>query len=206
MVFIDTYGAEALQWHPQTIRLQLREDLGLEVLQGAMDRLLAAITIVTTDYFFQDLPRFIQLCNVLGGSELDPTVFDPADSVECAWGITEALLLSPPETAEPFCEEIRFYIGKVLADEGYVQPPDVLRIAIDGDFSAKVQTDFADDPEMFGAIWKIQEDKSKEVNAVIRNNLREMLEQITRLPLQNGDTQGLVARLKQNLRPASAGA
>ena len=57
--------------------------------------------------------------NVLAGSEFDPETFDPADSAECAWAVTEALLLSPPDerdTQPVFSDEIRKYIQEMQED------------------------------------------------------------------------------------------
>ena len=44
--------------------------------------------------------------------------------------ITESLLLEPHDNPEPFCDEIRYYIGHMLKEEGFTSPPDVLRIAM----------------------------------------------------------------------------
>jgi hypothetical protein len=134
-------------------------------------------------------------------------VFDPADSVECAWAVTEALLLVPPdaEDPEPFSDEVRHYIGAVLREEGYVTAPDVLRIALDGDFADHVRFNFADDPEMFQGIYDVQASKAAEVTDTVRENLTELLEQIQSLPLVHGDARGLVARLSGQIRQDAAG-
>ena len=41
------------------------------------------------------------------------------------------------------------------------QAPDVLRVALDADWSAQVGTEFADDPEMFQAIFEVQQEKTQ---------------------------------------------
>jgi len=198
-LLIDSYGTEALEWHPETIRRQLEADYNLELPQYAHDRIMAGVTLLTTDYFFKSLSRFIDLCNVLSGSEFDPSVFDPADSAECAWGITEALLLSPPEDddEEPFIDDIRRYIGFTLRDEGFVKPPDVLQIALDADFSDKVRFDFSDDPEMFQGIYQTQADKTDEVTMMLKDNIRELIDQLEALPLKEGDASNLIQRLRR---------
>ena len=196
-ILIDTYGTEALEWHPATIKQQLEGDFNIQLPQFAHDRIMAAVTLLTTDFFYQAVDKFIDLCNVLGGSEFDPGTFDPADSYECAWGITEALLLSPPEEEEePFSDDIRRYIGFVLHDEGFVTPPDVLKIALDGDFADQVRYDLADDPEMFEGVYQMQADKTGEVTTMIKENLTELMQQLQSLPLTNGDTSDLVNKLR----------
>jgi hypothetical protein len=200
VVAIDDYGQEVLTWHPQTIATQWADDYGVTPLRANLDKVMAAVTVLTTNYFFKSLSRFIDLCNVLSGDQFDPAEFNPADAGECAWGITEALLLHPPDEAEPFADEVRHYVAAVLKDEGFVKPPDVLRLAIGGDFSAQVQTDFADDPEMFSAIYKTQAGKADDVTAMLRDNLEELVAQLQAVPLVNGDTTDLLNRLGQHIR------
>lgn len=197
----DAHGdLEFLSWHPATLRKELEERYGCKLPQTTVDRLMAAIAVTTSDTFFQNVPDFIQLANVLSGDTFDPTVFDPADSAECAWAVTEALLLHPPENDEPFSDDIRAYIGYVLKDEGYVTPPDILKIAIDGDFSDRVSYDFADDPEMFEGIYAVQQGKTEEIEEIVRSGLQELVSQLRELPLRHGDTRALEQQATQFVR------
>ena len=202
VLFADEFGLEALHWHPMTIAEALSESWNVQIPQVNLDKLMAAVTIVTTDLFFKSVTRFIDLCNVLSGDSFDPAVFNPADSSECAWGCTEALLLDPPdrEDPEPFNDEIRYYITEVLKEEGFVSAPDILKIAIGADFSAKVSYDFADDPELFSAIYSVQSDRTKEIEDMIRENLLELFSQLKALPLKNGDSSAIEQRLAQMVR------
>jgi hypothetical protein len=97
VALVDYYGTEFMPWSPETIRLETEEDFGVKWSNRNFDRLMAGVVLVTTDRFYKDLPDFIALCNCLSGSAASPGVFDPADAAECAWGITEALLLGPPD-------------------------------------------------------------------------------------------------------------
>ena len=193
---------ECLQWHPAALRMEFEETYGLRLPSLTFDRLMAGVAVLTTDFFFQDVSRFIQLANVLSGSEFNPEEFDPADSVECAWAITEALLLRPPdeEDQEPFSDDVRRYVGLVLRNEGFVNPPDVLRIAIDGDLSDQVRTDYSDNPELFSVIYQVQLGKKEEVETVLREGLAELFEQLKSLPLKNGSTENLEKRVGQAIR------
>jgi len=202
VLVIDQWGTEALEWSPTVLRMELEETFDVQLPQENLDKLVAGITIVTTDMFFKDVSRFIQLCNVLAGSPFDPEEFDPADSLECAWGITEALMLSPPdeEDPEPFSDEVRHYVAFVLKEEGYIKAPDILGIALNADLSAQVSTDFADDPEMFQALYSMQQDKATEIDEILKGNLLELLGQLKALPLENGDTAEIEKRLAAMLK------
>lgn len=196
----DRYGPEALAWTPETIRMELWDDFRARIPPTNLDRLLVAANIVTSDDFYRRVSRFVAFCNVLSGSPLIPGEFDPADSWECAWGITEAMLLSPPEDEEPFSPEIRAYIGKVLDEEGIYTPPDVLKIAIRDtpsglpDFSS-----FGNDPALFSAAFAHQEAKSREIESMLRSNLAELLRQVSSLPLLHGNADRILSSLRANL-------
>lgn len=203
VLFVDRYGTEGLQWHPETIAMQVAEDFAVELPRPNRDRLLAAISLLTTNYFYKRLPQFNTICNVLSGDDFNPGVFEPADAADCAWGITEALLICPPDESEPFTDEIRQYVGQILRREGYVQAPDILRIALDADLSDQIRTTFADDPDMFQALHENQTAKTQECEQLIRENLDRLLAQITALPLSSGSTEQLRARLQQNIKIGS---
>lgn len=205
---LDTWGEECLHdpedpergpWHPTTFRTMIEEHFGVRLPKANLDKLLTAITLITTDLFFKNVDRFIIMANILAGDEFDPTQFEIADSVECAWAITEALLLDPPDDAdpEPFSDDVRHYIGFVLREEGYITPPDVLKIAIDGDFKDHVRYNFSDDPEMFSGIYAVQQGKTEEVETVLRENLIALQQQLNMLPLDNGSTAELEQRIAQ---------
>lgn len=197
---IDTWGTECFEWHPHTLLLELEREFG-GVSRGNFDRLMAGISLLTTDIFFKDVAGFVAMANVLAGSDFDPGVFDPADSAECAWAITEALLLAyDGNEEEPFSDDVRHYLTAVLVDEGFITPPDILRLAIDADFSSKVQYEFSDDPELFQGIYEVQRGKTEDVNSVVREGLLDLLGQLKALPLEHGDTSDLAKRLSQAIQ------
>jgi hypothetical protein len=191
---------EALEWDPATIALEVEEEFSVELPQLSLDRLLVAIQILTTDRFYKNLPDFIAFCNTLDGDEFNPNTFDPADAEEVAWGITEALLLSPPDDddREPFSDEIRAYIGAVLDKEGLINAPDVLKIALRRARVSPSIEDFSDDPEMFSAVYTLEEGKNEDINQAIKLKLQLLIAQLSALNLENGNTAEVVAMLRNN--------
>lgn len=197
-LFIDTYGTEGTTWSPETVLLQIEEDFQIPLPQANYDRLLAGINLLTTDSFYQSLPDFITWCNILAGDSYDPNLWDPADAGEVAWGITEAMLLAPPDEDEPFADDIRAYIGAVLDQEGIIDPPDVLRLAIrDRDPSMNLPDEYSDDPTMFGAIYGAQADRGQALTDLLTDGLRRLSQQLDALPLREGDTKNVVKRMLQ---------
>lgn len=199
LIVMDSYGKEALSWSPETIRRELEDDYRLELPKETLDKIMAAITVVTTNFFYKDVTRFIELCNIFAGDDFQPDEFDPADADEILLGITEALFLWPPDDSEEsqFSEEIREYIGQVLGEEGVVKPFDMLRLALDGDQSERVDSEYADDPEMYSAIYGAQSEKTDEMQATYLENVGALMQQLSLLRLKEGKTEAAVQQLQQ---------
>lgn len=205
--YLDRWGAEkddegraaCLYWAPETIRLEIEEETGIKLPKANFDKLMAMITIITTDLFYRDVQRFIQLANILAGDDFQPDEFEPADPVECAWAIVEALLNDPPDEQdpEPFSDEVRRYLGIVLRNDGFVTPPDILKLALTDGFDPATPNEYADDPELFSMIYKGQEEKAAEVTDVIGDGMTELLTQLETLPLDNGDVRELKTKLRK---------
>lgn len=206
----ELLGPEMLQWDPATIRMELEEATASKLSDATLNKLMAAIELVTTDGFYRDLPTFIRLCNTLSHGTLNPEVFDPADAGEIAWGITEALLIWPPnpQDEEPFDDKIVKYIGQALQDEGIMTPPDILQLGLlPKDTWSEAQMAYADDPQMFSMIYDIERAKTADIDRMVKQRLSRVLQTLSELNLQTGDAQAsakkLLAALKQADRESS---
>ncbi len=206
LLVIDVYGSEMLPgadqdgWSAETIKTQLQMDFGLQLPKENLDKIMAAISVVTTNFFWKDVRRFIELCNIFSGDDFQPDEFDPADAAEILWGITEASVLWPPNEDPDdteFSPEIRAYIEQVLKVEGIADPPDVLRLGLTGTAGQEIDDTFSDDPEMFNAVWDAQRAKTEELKSMVIENLKEMYFQIQLLPLQNGEKDGVLKQIQE---------
>lgn len=207
MLFVDAYGTDGFQWHPETIQMEIEEDFRLKLPPANFDRLMTAINLITGDDFYKSLPDFIMYCNVLSGDTYDPRTWDPADAAEIAWGITEGLLINPPDERDdsPFTDEIVAYIGHALNAEGIMTPPDVLKIAVrDNDPEAFVAGQYSDDPLMFDSIYDLEQSKTAEINQLIVANIQRLASQLESLPIRSGSTSGAVQQMLQGLQRVSS--
>ncbi len=140
------------------------------------------------DSFYKDEKGFNELCRILAGEPAYPGVFIPSDSYDCAWGIAEAMLLSPPNEEDPFDPAIGGFIAHILKDEGIITPPDILAIADhDQKLAQQVNYDYADDPGMFEAIWSAEKEKTDGINRFVLDRLRMLSAQLRALPLTRGN-------------------
>lgn len=205
-IAIDRLGTECLAWHPATIRLELEDALSASIPPVNLERLYAAATLLSSGRFYRELPLFCNLARVLSGGSVDPTLWTPPGAVECAWAITEALLLAPPEDgdAAPFADDVRAYLGMVLDDEGFLEAPDVLRLALRGPEYAATRraasAQAAANPEVGAAARELQAHRRDDVESSIRAGLRRLLAQLEALPLEHGDASALAAAIADRTR------
>ena len=194
---LDEFGTEALDWSLPTLKQEIHETFLADLPDENMSKLAAASLLLTSDFFYTRLPYFVKMCNMLSDVSFNIDTFDPADSNEIAWAVTEALLLDPPETDEPFSNEIRHYIGQVLDQEGIVNPPDVLGIAMWDAPRSDPLSDMTDDPELYQAAYGKQQSESDDLKAMLKEQLSELFHQIAALPLLNGDNSELLNRIRK---------
>jgi hypothetical protein len=206
VAFIDTYTTEALQWHPVTIQMEIEHDFHVDLPHGVYERLLTAITLLTEDGFFRSPVDFARACVVLSGHVPTADSMLLPDASDVAWGVTEALLIHPPDAGNdnPFTEEITGFIGHILDSEGILNPPDILRIATrDHELVDRADYGFSDDPATFAAISQMEASKTDDINQIVAGRMRALLSQLQSLPLRHAKVEAtLVARMLKNLPTA----
>jgi hypothetical protein len=177
----EFYGPELLEWDPETILRELEEDFGLKLSQGCFDRLMAAITVVSTDMFTGDLPTFIHICNVLAGSPLGDE-FDPASVLEMSWAITEAsyLTMNSNESMQ-FSDDIKHYIVAACREEGLLNVPVALAQVTAGLNVSDVQSDFSNEPDLHQGVWFNQQSNLINIEITVNSNLWKLLQQLKEL-------------------------
>jgi hypothetical protein len=184
-MLIDEFGTECLSWAPRTILLEVQEVFHAVPIQGNIDRMMAGIHLLTSNSFYTSLPDFNDLCVVLAGGHIQPGVFIPADTADCAWGITEASILAPPDDDdEGFSEDIKAFVGAVVNSEGIMIPPDILRMAhFDKDIVQRVRDDYSDDEPMFSG------------NGFVKARLSAIISQLMSMPLKTGNVEAIALKL-----------
>jgi hypothetical protein len=201
-IFLDTFGMEAAQWDPLTIQMEVEQEFNVELPPSNYDKLLTAISILTTNSFYVSVPDFSRACVVLSGHHPTPNLLILPDCADIAWGITEGVLIMPPpeDHQNPFSPEITTFIGYCLDSEGIINPPDVLRIATrDRQLVDRVNYEYSDDPEMLSSIYKMEESKTDDINKMVKSRIRSLLMQLASLPLRVGKTEVIVKKMLANL-------
>ncbi len=192
---IDRFGLECLDWTPSTLQHELAEDYRIRLDKFNFGKLMAAMSIVQTDDFFQRQPMFCTLTEALCGNGLRFDIVALPDTRECAWAITEAMLLLPDEeygTEQLFVPEISAFIGKLLREEGLYSPPNVLRVAAGSYFQPDYDSLALGNPTEATGILGAKQDDADDMADDTQLLLRQLMAQLQQLPLENGDTMTLI--------------
>ena len=189
-------------WDPYTLELEYHNACGVQLSPTALDRLMAAISIVTSDDFFQSAARFIPLANVLSGDDFDPEVFDMADPEESSWAVVEALMLHPPDQNQDagavFSEEVKGYLGLMLKEYGYMSPPRWLSfVTVPGN---STRDDIADDPAIANEFFMNQDSQFSGIDTMVHSRLVALAEQLQSLQLASGKTEQFAQHLMRQAR------
>jgi len=204
---VDAFGVDCLgdasdpdrgPWHPATFRDEFARLYGATLPPGNVDRLMAAVLLVTTDVFFCDLAAFAAVSLALARNDVDADRFDLPDVDDCLWAVVEAGLLSPPDEDDPaprFAPEVRRFVRELLAEEGFVTVPRFLQSVVAPEelaAAARHAHEHADDPALFAAVYDLQKGKAADAEALVCAQVGELTEQLARLPLENGTVAGLL--------------
>lgn len=181
-IAVEVLDENFFDWDPEALRLELEGLLRVKCSEIAFNRMMGAINVATSNAFYQSLPDFVRIVDALADGT-PPHVLALPDAYDLAWGMTEALLLWPPDENddEPFNQEIVDYIGAALDHEGFTTPPDILRLGLRADSEnllQKVQMEFAEDPVMTQAVMQTQRDKTTEIERNLQADLRLLFGQL----------------------------
>lgn len=210
----DISSVDWFTWDSEALRAEILDRFSARIPQVNMDKIQGLILAITTNQFYVSLEAFIGICNSLAGDGADFRTFDPADVEEMMWAVTEVLLNDHPheeELSDVFSEEIRHYIGIQAASEGFKELPKPLTFGIiEGNYDEATEA-FAD-AELFGAFYSRAKDEVKVAVADNQQKLQLMVQQISQLPLRQGDQESWqkfsgrdLALTSKRQQPAEAG-
>jgi len=180
---VAEFGLDEVYCLPKTIKMDIEEHYGITLPENNFNKLMAAITILTTDKFTKHLPSFIHICNILCDDFVSFEIFNPANSLECAWGIYEANIIYPvsDEADERFSGEIIEYIKQVLKDENYITVPNIFKSLIKDDYVSEVNYS----EENLSYIYSINEERHKEIDFILVKNAKELEQQLRKITSKN---------------------
>jgi hypothetical protein len=193
---LDDFTTEFLEWEPETIEMELRERYGATPSRGTLDRLGAARGLLSSNIFYKDMASFNIVCRCLNFRSMLPGNFVPADLHDIMWGVTEAdILLGGTDGGDTeFAPSLRLYVGKLLEEQGILDPPRLLRFAAMTKLGMDNQ-EIADLPDLGSIFEANQADSRKELEDVAVAKLKMMLTQIGSLRLEGSNLEDYGKRI-----------
>jgi hypothetical protein len=179
-------------WQAETIRLELLEKYGVPVSEDNLGKIMAAISLITTDNFFRGLPSFLVTIHGLLGDGTDWSYAEPIDIDDLAWAVMEAILLCPPQKEDIFDPQIVAYCRILLKREGLMNPPSVLAFAREDAIYGDIAV-FGED------ILQEQAGRTEEINLYLEERQQELLQQISSLPISGLDATALNLAIQTEL-------
>lgn len=173
VLFVDAVGVEGLNWEPGTVKEAIEKEFSVKIPRNNYNKLMAAISIATSDAYWKDLPSFIILTNALYSGKFDPRIFDAATTVEIAVGLVESVLIYPIDVAREMSVGIINYIEKTLDLEWMIIPPTVFQKLFPDRFTVQYEKllSLKEDPLLYQAAFTIAGEKMKDIDQEVIDRL-----------------------------------
>ena len=177
-------GMNIFEYEPESISIYVRS-IAPKAPDSTMNKINAALSLFTTDLFWQDPVKFGIACRTFNRAAVpfaaEPTIED------IAWGITEArMLMTTGEDTEPdtFSTAIVKYIKYMLQQDNMLTVPDAfkeLNIRIDN-------VNSFDDPQQNLSIQQRADSDAAAIDYLVFKQTIELLKQVQSLNIPFSDT------------------
>ena len=184
VIMIDEFGTEMFEWDPDTLAIAAMDSFKADLPQVNRDKIWGLITVLSTNMFHSDPMIFNAVCQAFNNEEADFEIFNPISLEGVAWGVTEAILNDPEAPLDDsFSEEVRRYIGIIVDSRGLSQVPVVLSMALPSESLSEGAMAYADDPDMYAAINKTQQENTDSVLSYTKKRVGALFSELKGLPL-----------------------
>lgn len=185
---IDEFSTEFLDWEPETLEMEFSDKYGVAPSRGTLDRIEAAKGLLKSNIFYRDLASFSMVCRALNFRRVSSGEFIPADLNDVMWAITEAdILLGGTDGGDTvFSTPVSLYVGKLLEEQGILDPPKILSFARMKRLGISNQA-LAEMPDLGEIFEANQADTRGELEELATAKLKMMFTQIGGLKLDNTD-------------------
>lgn len=181
-------GPEIHDWEPETVFLELKDELGVEMPPGNHDKLQALLSAISGNAFYVQPLAFLAVCQSLSGSENPLDMDDPLLPAEMAWGVLEVQLND--DTPALFDADVAELVANVLEEDGFTSPPEMLAFA-------KLSKVYSG--STYAADLKQERLESSEHEQVVKEYVRDqgllLFRQLQALPWHTPDTLQELARM-----------
>jgi hypothetical protein len=185
-LMFDEFGTEVTEWDPDVLGIEIREAFSVEPSDALLDRLLAAMAVLSSNSFFVDVKAFTTICNSLNRGVVMSDTWVPADLDDILWAVTEVrFLMGEYYSEEDYSHDVKRYVGVMLQQQGIRKIPSVLSFAEVDDTVTEVYDAYSGDAVMEQAFWDSQQEDRDNLESENIDKIDQYMAQIRTLPLDS---------------------
>lgn len=186
-ICIRHFGEQVHDWEPETVWMELRDEFGVEIPPINHDRLMALLTAISTNQFYQNWAGFSLISHAITGDENPMDDSDPLLPAQMAWAVTEVKLND--EARHEFSHDVSAAVGQLLWDDGFVHPPHALKFA-------RMPSVYqgSDSPADLGKQQTLSTEHAKVVDEYMTEQAATLLRQISALPWHDQNSLAQIVR------------
>ena len=195
-ILVDEYGSECLNWEPETIEIELRNN-NIMVTDNLKDKIMAASVILTTDLVHSSATIFNNIIQVLNFSSISNKAIIPSSLDDILWGCLEIRMLEGKEdfNKQGFSTDISGLVASVLKEHGISDPPNILAFAEESNvFTNRRDEAVAADSTLSQMYWDVQKEMKAELNAGLKEKVDGLINQLKNIPFNNAQ-EGFITNL-----------
>ena len=156
---------------PEALRQEFEIQFGCKIPDDNLGKLMAAISVLSSDALYRSLSSFIFTVHGLLGDGTDWVYAEPIEAEDLAWAVMEAMIIWPPEPGNIFDSQIVAYCRAIMKKEGLMSPPAVLSFA-------REDAVYGDIGQYGDDILMEQSSRTEAVNDYLETKQVELLQQI----------------------------
>ncbi len=187
LLLVDMFGQEVINWDIYTIRQELRDELNTTIPEITDQKIQAILSMLCSDDVLHDPLIFSSTARVLCNEPPLVDIVAPLDPDIAAWCLAEAAFLGVDDIQNGLSDSLKRYLGACLTYAGIHQVPRCMSQAILPDTDADPAEASTIDPDIQSAYIKRNQNETQDLDAFVNTRARQLIDQITRLPLQNRD-------------------
>jgi len=159
LALAEKYGPNVLDGEYAAIKAELEEILGHPVGEGMMNRLMAAINVMTNDFWQNRVTDFSRIVTAMATGVFDILTYRPPSVYEVAIATADICLLRIGYSLM-FAEKVKTFVKELCDAEQYILVPKIINYMYDVENNYEVMNRWRNDKAMMDAIYAVAKAKA----------------------------------------------
>lgn len=130
-IVLHKFGVESLSMLPELLREKIEQEFGYQISDLQSDKLQAAITVLSSNLHKEQWEVFKTVVLLFNSIADEFDTFEFIEAEHLAAGLAEIALIEDSLTeTEPYSDEVKAFVGNIMANYGFCKPPKIFPDAI----------------------------------------------------------------------------